>query len=283
MNVVVLVARMTVREAARRRLLLALAGISLAMVALSAWGFSRLAHHAGVLTSGEIRASTAAALILFMFMFSFVIALSAVVIASPAVSGEVDSGVAQAVLARPVRRAEVLAGKWLGMAAVVAVYTVAVAGLETLVVWAVSGYVPPGPAAAVAYLLFEGLLVLSLTLALSTALAPMTAGAVAVALFGGAWLAGVVGAIGSAVGIASLETAGRIAKVVLPTDGLWHAAIWYLEPATLSDRVLGRGGGRAVDPFVASGGPPVAYVLWAAAWVLLVFAVAAARYERIEP
>jgi ABC-type transport system involved in multi-copper enzyme maturation permease subunit len=283
MTTVAVVARATVKEASRRRLLVALAGISLAMVDLSAWGFSRFSRGAGALPSGDARASTAAALIAFMFMFSFVISLSAVVISAPAVSGEIESGVAQSVLVRPVRRFEVLLGRWAGMAGVVAAYAVAAGALEVLVVWAVSGYAPPDPAAAIAYLVFEGLLVLTLTLALSTFLAPMTAGAVAVALFGAAWLAGVVGTIGSNLGIGSLQTAGRIAKVVLPTDGLWHAAIWYLEPVSVMDRVLGHGGGRNVDPFTATGAPPVAYVVWAVAWVLLIFALAVRRFSRIEP
>ncbi len=283
MSVISVVARITIKEASRRRLLLALAGISLAMVGLSAWGFSRLSHTSGYLPSGEGRFATATALILFMFMFSFVISLSGVVIASPAISGEIDSGVAQAVLVRPVRRWQILCGKWLGMAVVVASYAILVGSLEVLVVWGVTGYSPPGPAAAIAYLVFEGILVLTLTLALSTVLAPMTAGAVAVALFGASWLAGVVGTLGAALNIDSLQTAGRISKVVLPTDGLWHAAIWYLEPASVLSRALGEEGGRAVNPFEASSGPPIVYIVWAAVWTLLVLGIAVRVFSRTEP
>ena len=280
MSVVSVVARLTLKEASRRRLLLALASISLAMIGLSAWGFSRLSG--GAFPTGGTRFATATALILFMFMFSFVISLSAIVIASPAIAGEIDSGVAQSVLVRPVRRWQILLGKWLGMAVVVAAYAVAIGVLEVLVVWAVSGYVPPDPAAAIAYVVFEAVLVLTLTLALSTFLAPMTAGAVAVALFGAAWLAGVVGTIGAGLDIHSLQIAGRIAKVVLPTDGLWHAAIFHLEPSSLVTRALGQDGGRAVNPFAAAASPPVAYVVWAAAWVPLVFTLAVRRFSRIE-
>ena len=283
MNAVSVVARITIKEASRRRLLLALAGISLVMVGLSAWGFWRLSARSALLPSGEDRFATATALILFMFMFSFVISLSAVVIASPSISGEIDSGVAQAVLVRPVRRWQVLCGKWLGMAAVVAAYAVVVGSLEILVVWGVSGYTPPGPPAAIAYMVFEGILVLTLTLALSTVLAPMTAGAVAVALFGASWLAGVVGTLGASLNIHSLQTAGRIAKVVLPTDGLWHAAIWYLEPASVLARTLGQDGGRNVNPFASSTGPPILYILWAVLWTVLVLGVAVRIFSRIEP
>ena len=58
----------------RRRLILALAAITVALVGLSGWGFYRLSHGTGM-TSGEItRAPTA--FILFMFMFSFIVALA---------------------------------------------------------------------------------------------------------------------------------------------------------------------------------------------------------------
>ncbi len=89
----------------------AFALISVMLVSLSGWGFYRLSHNAGT-TSGETHIALPGAVILFMF--SFVVALSASAIASPAISGELDSGVLQTVIARPVRRGEVLLGKWLG-------------------------------------------------------------------------------------------------------------------------------------------------------------------------
>ena len=51
-----------------------------------------------------------------MFMFSFVLALSASAIASPSISSEIESGVLMTIVTRPVRRTEVLLGKWLGLA-----------------------------------------------------------------------------------------------------------------------------------------------------------------------
>jgi len=113
MSTVLTVASLAVREAVRRRLAVAFALISVMLVSLSGWGFYRLSHNAGT-TSGETHIALPGAVILFMFMFSFVVALSASAIASPAISGELDSGVLQTVIARPVRRGEVLLGKWLG-------------------------------------------------------------------------------------------------------------------------------------------------------------------------
>ena len=52
-------------------------------------------------------------------MFSFVLAMTAAFVGAPAIGGDLESGVALAVLARPIRRAEVLVGRWLGCAVVV--------------------------------------------------------------------------------------------------------------------------------------------------------------------
>ena len=78
-------------------------------------------------------------------MFSGVLALSAVVVASPAISSELESGVALSMLARPVSRYQVVLGKWLGLAALIVVYVAATTALELLVVDLTTGYVPPGP------------------------------------------------------------------------------------------------------------------------------------------
>ena len=92
MNPTLTIAALTIREAVRRRLLVAFVTISVVIVGLSAWGFDRL-RHTNSLTSGESNVAVPQALILFMFMFSFILALSASAIASPAISSEIESGV----------------------------------------------------------------------------------------------------------------------------------------------------------------------------------------------
>ena len=89
MNAALIIAALTIKEAVRRRLLLAFVTISVVIVGVSAWGFDRL-DHTGRLTSGENHIAVPQALILFMFMFSFVVALSASAIASPSISAEIE-------------------------------------------------------------------------------------------------------------------------------------------------------------------------------------------------
>jgi ABC-type transport system involved in multi-copper enzyme maturation permease subunit len=273
------IAALTIREAVRRRLLVAFIAITAVIVGLSAWGFDRLSHTHS-LTSGETNLAVPQALTLFMFMFSFVLALSASAIASPSISSEVESGVLMTIVTRPVRRTEVLLGKWLGLASLLAGYAGGVCALEFGAVDWASGFVPPNPVLVTVYLFAEGALLLTLALLLSTRVPVIAAGVIGVAVFGAGWLAGVVGTLGTAFNVAALRTVGQIGRFVLPTDGLWHAAIYYLQPPSLIAQHLAEGGRQ--DPFFAQGAPSWAYLLWVACWFLIVLTAAVASFERRE-
>ena len=278
MGATLTIAGMTVREAARRRLLAAFLAITVVIVGLSAWGFNRLSH-SHTITSGEQHAALPQALILFMFMFSFVVALSASAIASPSVSSEIESGVLMTIVTRPVRRIEVLLGKWLGLALLLAGYAGLVCALEFVVVDLVSGFVPPNPGLVALYLFAEGALLLTLALALSTRLSVIAAGVVGVAIFGAGWLGGVVGSLGTQFNIAALRTIGQVARFLLPTDGLWRGAIYYLEPRSFIEQHLSRDG---TNPFSVLGAPSWGYLLWVACWFAIVLALGVISFQRRE-
>jgi ABC-type transport system involved in multi-copper enzyme maturation permease subunit len=280
MSAIVTIAALTMREALRRRLIAALAVICLALVALSAWGFDRLSHNAKM-TSGEVNGALPTAFILFMFMFSFIVALSASAIASPSVSTEIESGVLQAVVTRPVRRRDIILGKWLGLAAILAAYTAVVVGLQVAVVRVVSGFMPPQPVTAAVYLFAEGAALLTVVLLLSTRLSALAAGVAGVALFGISWLAGVVGALGASFNIAALHTASEVSQYIVPTDGLWHGAIFYLEPSSYLSMLISSAGDRG-DPFFAGAAPSWPYLAWTAIWFVLVLGLSVASFERRE-
>ena len=281
MNSVWTIATLTVREAVRRKLVAAFALISVVLVILSGWGFYRLSHNVGF-TSGETHVALPEAVILFMFMFSFVVALSASAIASPAISGEIDSGVLLTMVARPIRRSDVLLGKWLGLTTLLAAYTALVCGVLVAIVYWASGYVAPNPAAAAAYLLVEGVVLLTFVLLLSTRLPTLAAGVIGIALFGIAWLAGVVGALGTTFHIGAMHTASVISRYLLPTDGLWHGTIYYLEPSWWVGQQLSGPPEVQGEPFLATSPPSWPYLAWAGVWLLLVLVLGVVSFERRE-
>ena len=82
-------------------------------------------------------------------MFSFVLAMSAAFLGAPAIASDVETGTVHAMLARPLRRSELLLGRWLGLSLVVAAYAILSGLLAIAAVGFVSGHVPPAPQLAV--------------------------------------------------------------------------------------------------------------------------------------
>ena len=277
---VLTIAALTLREASRRRVVLALAGLTVVLLILSGWGFSRVAAEAGgsTLTSGEARLTASIMLNLVMFGFSLIAALGTAFLAGPTLSGEIESGIALAVLARPIRRSAVLLGKWLGLVAFGTGFVVLAGLAQCIVVNLTVDYWPPQPAVALAFLAAQTTVLLTLALLLSTAISPMASGVVAVGLFGATWIAGVVGAIGGSLGNAAVARVGTISRMLLPTDGLWRGAMRaFQDPSAL----LEMGGSDAeAFPFLSAAPLTATYLVWAAVWVAMIWGLAAASFLR---
>src|SRR5205814_2055514 len=122
-----ILARFTIQEAVSRKLVLAAALLSLLFIALYAFAFSLMyaktveqpdrTGTAVIFAGGFL---TTFGLYAIYFLSSFL----ALFLTVGAVSGEIDSGMLHAVLARPIRRAELILDRWLGYAGLVASYVV---------------------------------------------------------------------------------------------------------------------------------------------------------------
>jgi ABC-2 type transport system permease protein len=283
---ILVIARLTVQESSRRRLLLALLVLTLLVVGFSAWGFNKITtinqSDGTPLPPAQIAFITSQLLIVVTFMFSGVLALSAAVVAGPLISGEVESGLLLSMLARPVRRSEVVIGKWLGLGVLVALYAAVAGGAELLAVDWATGYVPPHPVQLLAYVGAEGLILLSLGLLLSTRLSGITAGVIALVAWLVAWIAGVVGDIGTGLQNDALAQVGVISHLVLPSDGLWRGAIFAMEPDTFIAALKALGTAGRANPFAATDPPPLSFLAWVAIWFGIVLGLSVVSFRRRE-
>lgn len=277
------IARLTVLEMLRRRLFLVLIGLTLLVVALTSWGFGQITH-AGPreLTRLEQVAIVSQLLILVGFMFSFTLAFSAVFAGAPALSGDVESGTALAMLARPISRGDFVLGKWLGVAVTVLSYALPTTALQLFMVARIVDYVPPHPVEFIAFVFSEAVVILTLALALSTRFAGMVGGVVALIVWGVAWIGGIVSGVGAVLQNATAVHVGTATRLLLPTDGLWRGAIWSLEPASVIAAVRASGAAGASNPFFAADPPEPLYLAWAAAWVVAGLGVSVWLFSRRE-
>ena len=274
------IAALTWSELVRRKLVLALLALTAIVIGVTGWGFSRVPslHLNGhILTQGEVHTAAAQLLLLVMFMFSFVLALTSAFLAAPAIAGELESGIAQGLLARPLRRRQLVLGRWFGLSLTIAVYTVVSVTLEFILVNWTTGYLPPQPVAAEAALVVEGLVLLTFTLALSTRISAITAGVISVIAFGTMWLGGVAGAFGQVFHNAAITNIGIVTHFLLPTDGLWHAAIYAMEPTFATAAIQGLN-----SSFESASGPTAWYLVWVALWLVAVLGLGLFSFESRE-
>jgi ABC-type transport system involved in multi-copper enzyme maturation permease subunit len=283
MNAILTIAGLTVVEAARRRIVWVLLALTLVTVALTTWGVERLVSLARAGTQNELAifVGVSQMLILVAFMFSFVLAMTAAFLGAPAIAADLESGVAHAILARPIRRADLVVGRWLGLVAIVVAYTAASGLLEIAGVQLVTGYAPPQPLLAVGFLGGQAVVLLTIAILLSTRLPAIAAGAICVVLFGLGWMAGAFAGIGRALDAGPLVAVADASRWLLPTDGLWRGTIYALEPPAVVFVALGRGGSVAqANPFFATAAPSTEFLAWCAAWVVLVLALSVLSLSR---
>lgn len=276
---VLVIARLTAKEAFRRKLLLALLILTIVVISLTAWGANRLTTltvERQPITPIELKLVVSQLLIVIMFMFAFVLAISTVFVASPAISSDLESGIALAVLTRPISRAEYVLGKWLGLSVLAAAYAGGAALIEILVVNLVVGYLPPNTLVFLLYLVGHVVILLTLALLVSTRLSGMTAGVVTLGLFGLAWFGGIAAGVGEAFNNPGITTAGYLTKLILPTDAFWRGAVYSLQPA--AEIALYRSSGTAgraatANPFFAAAPPTDQFLLWAGLWIVAILSL----------
>ena len=276
-----IIARLTLREAFRRRLLWVLVGLTALIVVLTWWGFGRIAESSPITGPVQILGISQVTVML-AFMFSFVLAMTAVFAGSPAIGADIESGLLLAILARPVRRSDVLLGRWLGLAVVLVGYALGAGYLELAAVVAATGYVPAEPLVGPVYLAGESLVLLTLAIVISTRVASVAGGAIAVVAYGLAWMAGVLGGVGEAFDNAILRNVGVVARLILPSDVLWRGSAGALSP---TDSVLTAGGVNAnlyrFSPFSGTA-PSLPWLAWCVIWILGALALGIVLFRNRE-
>ena len=276
-----IIARLTLREAFRRRLLWVLVGLTALIVVLTWWGFGRIAESSPITGPVQILGISQVTVML-AFMFSFVLAMTAVFAGSPAIGADIESGLLLAVLARPVRRSDVLLGRWLGLAVVLVGYALVAGYLELAAVVAATGYVPAEPLVGPVYLAGESLVLLTMAIVISTRVASVAGGAIAVVAYGLAWMAGVLGGVGEAFDNTILRNVGVVARLILPSDVLWRGSAGALSP---TDSVLTAGGVNAnlyrFSPFSGTA-PSLPWLAWCVIWILGALALGIVLFRNRE-
>jgi len=278
------VARWTVTEAVSRRLVLAAILLSVAFVGLFALAFSILYPKAQAEPDAEgIFAVFAATLltVLGLYAVQFLAAFLALLLSAGAISGEVESGTLHAVLARPLSRLEYLLGRFLALAGLLTAYVLVMSGALLLCARIVAGYQPGDATRVVGLMILEVLILLAVSLLGSTVLPTLANGVVMLALFGLAWLGGIIGFIGSIPpGNELMANLGTAVGLLLPADAVWRGASFHALPPSLLVTSSFANGQDVGLPFASTAPIAPAMLAWALAYPAACLALAVAAFRR---
>ncbi len=265
--------RLTLQEARSRKILLVALLFGLLFVGLYATGLYFIHAHMrsqglGVQNRFVLSSITMAGL----YGCNFLLVMAAVLVPADTLSGEISSGVIQTLVSKPVRRVEIVLGKWAAFSLILLGYLVLTAGGTLLSTWLIAGFVPPNVGPGLALMGLEALLLLTLSIAGGARLSTIANGVMVFGLYGLAFLGGWVEQIGTFANNDPARYVGIASSLLVPCEALWRLAAYNMQPPLLRDVQM--------SPFASVSVPSLAMIVWAAVYTMLVLAFALRQFQK---
>jgi Cu-processing system permease protein len=213
---------------------------------------------------------------LAMFATLFLGVVLAVFLTLGTVRNDAERGLLQPLIVRPIGRQTLLLARWLGAIAICTPYVIAVYA-SSMVITGLTEHWWPDHIVVPAVELAAGVaLVAALSLLGSVFLTAVANGIAIFMVFGAGLVAGLLGTIGHALNSHTLERAAKIAAYIVPFEALYQDALREITADTtgLTGFLLQLG------PFGGAYVHGTTVRLWAAAYLVVVAAVAAAGFAR---
>jgi len=268
-------ARMTFREAVRRRI--ALTGLVLGILFLIVFSIgSRMIFveitrettlEGGAAYRNVMRTEMSNFLLMAgLYAVTFLSVAMGALLGADTLAGEINSGSIQTIVTKPVRRSDVVFGKWLGFAGLLGLYALLMSGGVVLMVFLQSDYVPRNMLTGLSLIYLESLLVMTISLAGSSAMPALATGGMVFGLYGLAFLGGWIEQIGSVMNNPAAVQIGIVTSLVVPTEALWRRAAYEMQTPLAS--TLG------ISPFGAFSVPSTLMIFYAIAYLVVILMVA---------
>ena len=207
-----------------------------------------------------------------LYAVTFLSIAMAALISADTLAGEINSGTIQTVVTKPIRRANVVLGKWLGFAALLGLYLILMLGGIILSIWLQSGYMAPHVIGGVLLIYLEALLIMSVALMCSSRLSALATGAIVFGLYGLAFIGGWVEQFGSLFQSQTAINIGIISSLIIPSESLWRRAAFEMQ-SPLSG-LLG------LSPFGTVSVPSILMIGYAVAYMIVAVFLALRTFNR---
>ena len=269
------IARLTVREAQRRRLLWVAVFMGVAFLLVFGIAFHYIQRDLERQPGMTDQARFVSVLLLTagLYAVNLLVNVVAVLVSVTTISGEVESHTIDAIVTKPIPRWQVVIGKWLGFAGLVLAYLVLLVGGLMLIVYLRSGFYMDNIIRGVLLMALAALLVLTVSIAGGTRLSTIANGVLTFMLFGLAFMGGLVEQVGALIRNQAAVNVGIVSSLIMPADSLWKKASAYFQPSDMSNPF-------ELGPFAAITEPSAVMVVYAVVYLVALLAFALWSFSR---
>jgi len=273
LNTIKTITWLTFHEARRRKMVLAalvMGGLFLLLYGLGVALIDRnLQEHQ--ISAIQLRFNYNILLIAGLYVVHFLTVMLAIFASVDTIAGEIASHTIQTLVTKPVRRWQIVLGKWLGYAGMLLIYLGLLGGGIFVVMYVLVGYTPPNQLAGLLLLMLEALVLLSLSLLGGTRLSTLTNGVLLFMLYGVAFIGAWVEQIGALLQSHAAVNIGIVTSLLMPVEALWRRASYLMQPPILSG---------IPTPFSGISPPSPAMVIYAALYAAAALGLAMRVFSR---
>ncbi len=280
MNKISVIARMTFREAIRRRIVLTGLVLGIIFLVIFSIGFHLIygaitaENAAGSNIRTQIFQAEASNFLLLagLYAVAFLSVAMGALLSADTLAGEISSGTIQTLVTKPLRRSDVVIGKWLGFAGLLGLYSLLMSGGTVLSVYLQSSYVPDNLLTGLALIYLEAVLVMTVALACSSAMPALATGGLVFGLYGLAFIGGWIEQIGAIFANQTAVQVGIVSSLIIPTEALWRRAIYSMQ-SPLSSALQ-------MTPFSTLSVPSALMIVYAFIYLLVMLWIAVTTFQR---
>src|SRR5688572_6761407 len=282
MSSILILSKLTFREAIRRRIMLAgfILGVSFLIIFSVGFHFiltevrgesAAATQSQGMARIAEIEGMNAL-LMMGLYAVTFLSIAMAALLGADTLAGEINSGTIQTIVSKPIRRADVILGKWLGFAGLLGLYLLLMAGGVVLSMFIQSGYVADNLPKGLGLIYLETLLIMTITLMCSASFPALATGGIVFGMYGLAFIGGWIEQIGAIFQNPTAVKVGILTSLIIPSESLWRRAAFEMQTPLAG--VLG------MSPFAATSVPSLLMIGYAILYLIVALILSIRIFQR---
>lgn len=273
-NSALIIARLTFREAARRWILWVASIMGLVFLSVYSLGYYEI--YKEIVREGtnslQIREFTNFLQMAGLYAVNFLTLIIAVLTSVDTMAGEINSGTIHTLVSKPIRRWQIVIGKWLGFSGMLTLYLILMAGGVILAGYLISGNIAHNLPSGVFLMWMNLMLVLSISICGGAILSTLANGVLAFGLYGVAFIGGWVEQFGSLMKNPTAVNIGIVTSLIMPSEALWKRAVYEMQSPIAT--------AFGITPFSSISTPSLLMVIYAAAYTLAAISLAIYFFNR---